>query len=660
MQPENAGALGASLRADGLWRRGRVHEDDRGGVATRCHLNGGQEKVAGVGARHEAPVDEPSFLAARRHEQIRVPAVHLPPERRPHAWVEALVTPRLLLARRAVEVRVPLTDVDQLGEAPPGTDGNTREQHDEDGGARGGRPRGAPAPARRTVASHAASIGRRPRPLPRCGPRPRLPPMRRAPRLLEAGALAAILLAQALLFSRGIDSGTEYDEGVYLGSLDALRAGQHLGTDIFAAQPPGFYLVLQGAAAVFGNSVEGVRTGILVLALLGSVGAFVALRAVAGPVAGLLAAAFLVIAPPIPLFGVRVLSDLPALDVLLLGLAAAALAGAGLTRRREWSFAAGFLFVAACSIKLSVLAAAPAFVLLLLRGRRRADLAWAGIGGGIVLVGLVLLHAGALGELWTSVVDYHQRLRRLESLSGSASLLRQVAEPGAAFTWIMLVALVLAVVHTLADRRRHISPFLVLAVSGVVFVAWHRPLFEHHVVAASVGLALCAAEPIGRELARSTGARRLVVAVIVAVLLAGGYVQQAHRVATELPAEDARRVADAAVLAARTRPRDFVVSDEPILAYRARRPMPGNVIDTSAARFGVGLLTDGDVLRAVDAYCAQAVVAGRAFTGRPRLLAELGRRFAVVDRNPLETLYLDRTGPCLPNSRAAGDSPDSP
>jgi hypothetical protein len=88
--------------------------------------------------------------------------------------------------------------------------------------------------------------------------------------------------------------------------------------------------------------------------------------------------------------------------------------------------------------------------------------------------------------------------------------------------------------------------------------------------------------------------------------------------------------------------------------------MPGNVIDTSAARFSVGLLTDAEVLRAIDGHCVQAVLAGRAFTARPALLAEVGRRFAVVERDSLETLYLDRTHRCPTGTQAAGADPGSP
>lgn len=460
--------------------------------------------------------------------------------------------------------------------------------------------------------------------------------------------MAVILGMQALLFARGLGAAALFDEGVYLGSLDALRAGQQLGADVFAAQPPGFYFVLRAAAAVFGNTVDGVRTGVLVLGLLGSLGAYVALRVTVGAAAGLLGAALLVIAPPIPLYATRVLADLPALDLVLLSLAAAALACSAGRASGRWAVAAGMLVMAACSIKLSAAVAAPVVVLLLLRDRRRVNLVGACAGAASVLAVVLLLNVRALPELRASVIDYHQQLRNFGSLErlGGPSPVQTLLDPRAAFTWLVVGAAALAVAHSVRDRRVRVSPFAVLACCGVALALLHRPLFEHHLVAVSVGFAVAAAEPLGRELAGTMGARRMLLAGLVGLVIAGGYVQQTRRVMTELPQDDPSLAVDIAVLAQRTRPGDMVVSDQPILAYRARRSMPGNVIDTSYTRFVTGLLTDRDVLHAVDVDCAKAVVAGRTFITRPHLLREFERRFAVVERHPLATVFFDRRVPC--------------
>jgi len=93
---------------------------------------------------------------------------------------------------------------------------------------------------------------------------------------VELGLLALIVGAAAAVYVRSIHSALAYDEGNYLASLDALRHGQHLGSGVFLDQPPGWYLLLQGIGATFGNTVTGVRTGMLVLALLGLVAAWAA------------------------------------------------------------------------------------------------------------------------------------------------------------------------------------------------------------------------------------------------------------------------------------------------------------------------------------------------------------------------------------------------
>src|SRR3954452_21725803 len=132
-------------------------------------------------------------------------------------------------------------------------------------------------------------------------------------RAIELPLLAALLVAQAMLFARPIHSATNYDEDVYLAALDALRHGQSLGSDVFAAQFPGFYDLLRGLSFVSGIGVVAVRAALLVVTLLGTVGAWLAGRRFGGAAGGLLAASLLVIAPPLDLFGFQVIADTPAL-----------------------------------------------------------------------------------------------------------------------------------------------------------------------------------------------------------------------------------------------------------------------------------------------------------------------------------------------------------
>src|SRR4051812_2010643 len=177
-------------------------------------------------------------------------------------------------------------------------------------------------------------------------------------RAIELPLLAALLVAQAMLFARPIHSATNYDEAVYLAALDALRHGQALGSDVFAAQFPGFYDLLRGLSYVTGIGVAAVRAGMIGVVLLGTVGGWLIGRRFGGMVGGLLVAALLTVAPPLDLFSYQVIADTPALALTAFALGLATLPGT------LAAVAAGIVFGAALSVKLTALTAAVAFLWL--------------------------------------------------------------------------------------------------------------------------------------------------------------------------------------------------------------------------------------------------------------------------------------------------------
>jgi hypothetical protein len=80
-------------------------------------------------------------------------------------------------------------------------------------------------------------------------------------RAVELALLGAILVSQWILFARPVHSAVNYDEAVYLAALDALRHGQALGSDVFAAQFPGFYDLLRGLSYLTGPALRASGTG---------------------------------------------------------------------------------------------------------------------------------------------------------------------------------------------------------------------------------------------------------------------------------------------------------------------------------------------------------------------------------------------------------------
>jgi hypothetical protein len=123
-----------------------------------------------------------------------------------------------------------------------------------------------------------------------------------------------------------------------------------------------------------------------------------------------------------------------------------------------------------------------------------------------------------------------------------------------------------------------------------------------------------------------TARHRVIAATVLALVVAAGAAQQ-WRQSARLAGPVADVEAAAAAVRAATRPGETIVSDLPLVAYLADRPLPGELVDTSAVRFESGSLEDECVLSETDAAGARIVVVGRMFRDRPRLLAALRNRF---------------------------------
>jgi hypothetical protein len=443
------------------------------------------------------------------------------------------------------------------------------------------------------------------------------------PRAFEAVALFGILTAAGSVFVRDLRLLPSFDEGVYLAQTDALRHGQRLGIDIFAAQPPGFHWLLLAAASVDGLGVHQLRLAVMALALIGLLAAYSIGRTLAGPVGGLTAAAVLAIAKPYPIFAAQVSADLPG-TVLALAALACVLGGAG--HRWHRLLLGGLLFAAAESVKLD------AFILLLpipiYASIRRITLAELSAFAGAALVGLgagAAIVGGALPAVWHGAVSYHVAARHEGGGSGNVHAVVAFFHSHQPFTWLAAIALVSGAAFR-SSFRLPIWPFWVTAAASVGFVLWHRPLHDNHLVLLSAAFAVPVAVTLSAAIQRS-GRYAWLAATALALVLGAGFVQDTRQVERDAaPFPPATRWAVSQVDAL-TKPDDLVVSDSPIVPFLAHRRMPGYTIDTALLRFDTAYLTDDDVLRAIDQYSVHVVVAGRAFLSRPALLVAFERRF---------------------------------
>ena len=458
------------------------------------------------------------------------------------------------------------------------------------------------------------------------------------PLLLEGLVLVTVVAAQALLFGRLVGADTDYDEGVYLTSLDALEHGQKLGEDVFAPQPPGWYLLLRVISLAGADSVRGFHIGMVVVAAATAFAAYLLGRSLAGPVAGLAASALLTVAPPFPLYAHRVLADIPPLGLCLLALW---LAWESSERRaRLPAVAAGAVLALALAVKPTAALVLPSFVILLLwerSGRRRAALS-AVVGGAAVAAVFFVVYWSSIGDLWESVVAYHRDARATSAVEDNRHELITFLNWRTPFAWLVVAGVVTSIALLRWRRSQPVWSLWLWTGLSVAFLASYRPLHDNHLLLLPVVLAAPAGIAVGAITRRLP--RPGLAAAALALILAAGYVQQQRRVVLDDVPEEPELVAAAETLRRVTRPDDLVVSDNSIVPFLADRRVAGPLVDTARLRFETGSLTSPDVLRELDDWDVKAVVVGRAFSERPKLLEALARRYPTKLRVDDLTIFL--------------------
>ena len=458
-------------------------------------------------------------------------------------------------------------------------------------------------------------------------------------RVAELVALAGLVVAQVLLFGRLVGTDTDFDEGVYLTSVDALEHGQRLGEDVFAPQPPGWYLLLRLISVAGADSVRGFHIGMVVSRSRRAFAAYLLGRAIGGPAAGLCASALLTVAPPFPLYAHRVLADVPPLGMALLAFWLAIEA----RRRRSATLAllGGAVVAFALVLKPTAVLAVPTFLILLCweRSLRGRALIAATVGGTVVGLAFVVAYLGVIGELWESVVVYHRDARDTPPVIDETHALLTFLNWRTPFAWLVVAGLVASALLYRRRRALRVWALWLWGALSVAFLAYHSPLHDNHLLLLPVALAV----PAGIALAvlADRSRYRLYALSGLALVLAAGYVQQQRRIVEDRIDEEPELVAAADTLRRVTRPDDLVVSDHSIVPFLVRRRVAGPLVDTAVLRFQTGSLTDAEVLRELEEWDVRAVAVGRAFAERPALLRGLAARYRLLRGGPVR-IYVRR------------------
>jgi 4-amino-4-deoxy-L-arabinose transferase-like glycosyltransferase len=461
--------------------------------------------------------------------------------------------------------------------------------------------------------------------------------------LLIAGL---VVVVAALVFTHALGTRTNYDEGVYLESLAALRRGQALGSDVYTSQPPAFYWLLRVLAAPFGSSIAGIRVGFALLAVVGVAAAIAVGWRLYGPAAGIAAGALVAIGPPYPTVAPTVSADVPS---VALGLVSLALVVFAVRRRasRAWSVGAGAVLALACLTKLLAIPFVVPFAAIALAHRAgRRVFPSALLGAAALAVAVAVADVRVLGDIWTEVVTDHTNARALGSYSANIDQIRRLLDLHTPFGWLVPLGFLAFVASREARRTWPLWTF-VPAAAGFLFLV--RPLADHHMVLLSVAYALAAGPSLALAAASLPRRARAAAAAVLVLFVAAGVYQEQRRLHRNDLAEPAEVSWAVAAVHGATGPRALVVTDQPIVVFRARRATYGPLVDVSNTRVNGGTLTAADVLTDIGRSRPDAVLVDRMFRFLPVVLADLDRRYPYRVSCGTATLYLRsyaQTPPC--------------
>jgi len=437
-----------------------------------------------------------------------------------------------------------------------------------------------------------------------------------------------------------------YDEGVYLTSARAVCSGQRLYSEVFSSQPPAFISSIAWAFRLGGTSVATGRALIVLYATIGLLAVALMARELGGSLAGLAAVALLAIAPDFFPWSKTVMADLP--SVSLAALAMALTFPYLRSGERSWLIFTGLALSASLLIKMFALSAFIPITLVvfwrLLRAcpepRRRDDLPRLRmehvkeIGLLAVSIALPVLFCLLIynpQDLYDQVVAFHLQAKKAFPLDIASNwrAIWQYLEGNRGFLPLAIYGALLLVMKRSVGAMAVIG-WLILA-AGTMLI--YSPLWPgHHLIVLLPPLAILAGVAMGdlwgrlRDPPGQISPRRFfpfLVGLCTVVFYLSDLPAMLKKDA-ELSVGPQMGMGEEAVqfINAMTNPNDFIITDEQMIAFRARRQVPPLLCDTSFTRIRSGYLTAAELIEASKKFDAQVVLV---WSGRFATLPEYGR-----------------------------------
>jgi len=407
--------------------------------------------------------------------------------------------------------------------------------------------------------------------------------------------------------------GWSNDEGLYVQRAALANAGYPLYRDVLLNKPPLLVWILQLGFRVWGQTLPVARLTVVGLTLFGVLALGVVSRQIWGGWAGLTTAALWVGLPEVPHRAHAVMSDLPALAFAMAGIAAA-----GAFRRRPRR---------ALLIHPLLLYLAPVlFAVLLAPKPNRGEVTgarariWPDLvvlaGAGIVVALLVLVAVDRTGFI-TWVLEYNIKTAagaKPTELATNWSLI-------AGYLHDQLALITMAALGTAALSTRRRGRWGLAVVAGwfvatvVVLLVW-SPLWLHYLLFLAVPLVVVAGGgaawlwkwALSRDRCQEPYHRAY---IILSVLMLGaamwfvvGEWRESARTLNPDRSWSPERLMARAFLKKASDPEDFVVTDDPLLAFAAGRLVPPTLTEASYRQIYLGYLTSGDLVASTLRYKA--------------------------------------------------------
>jgi hypothetical protein len=425
----------------------------------------------------------------------------------------------------------------------------------------------------------------------------------------------------------------DYDEGVYVATADAVASGSQLYRDIFLGQPPAFVLMIRAMFGLWGTSLGVARNTVVVLSVVWLLAMLAILWARGSPWGGVVALC-LVLGRATFLSAARTVEmEVPG---EALACAAVALAAWGLRRPGTgWWAGAGILAALAAMTKLTAATVAiPLIGAVISADGPSSRWRWRMLAaGGLLALASLLPVVGTAGFV-DQALSYHLALARTLDASAATHLVtigRFLAEE-----WPLSLAALLGCWRAMAGGAAFERTLIAWLAADLVLLAALTPLWPHHLIILVSPMCLLAGVALPRQ--QRWGLSRAAVAIVIPALLAVCIMiylgLAASALSSPVPspqlAHVVRRIADAVP------PGGTVLTDDPMVAFLARRQVADGLIDSSMTRIWAGHISEGRLVSALRARGTGAVVLWRGTfrTYFPGLRSAAAEVFPVAETFP--------------------------